>query len=49
MSLDYNAIKRAAEERGIRIPEDLSLMGYDNISFGALWDKIQNPFQLKSK
>ena len=35
---DLTALKvlEAAEERGIRIPEDLSLMGYDNISFGAL-------------
>lgn len=27
---------KAAYERGIRIPEDLSLMGFDNISFSAL-------------
>ena len=25
-----------AEERGIRIPEDISLLGYDNIAFAAL-------------
>lgn len=29
-------IMEAAEIRGIRIPEDLSLVGYDNISFSAL-------------
>ena len=26
----------ATEECGIRIPEDLSLIGFDNISYGAL-------------
>jgi LacI family transcriptional regulator len=29
-------IMRAADERGIRIPEDVSLIGFDNISFSAL-------------
>lgn len=29
-------IMEAAEMRGIRIPEDISLVGYDNISFSAL-------------
>ena len=29
-------IMEAAEERGVRIPEDVSLVGYDNISFAAL-------------
>lgn len=29
-------IMEAAENRGIRIPEDLSLVGYDNIDFSAL-------------
>ncbi|MDY5611714.1 LacI family DNA-binding transcriptional regulator [Dysosmobacter sp.] len=35
---DMTALKvmEAAEERGIRIPEDLSMVGYDNIAFGAL-------------
>lgn len=35
---DITALKimEAAEERGIRIPEDVSLLGYDNISFSAL-------------
>lgn len=35
---DITALKimEAAEERGIRIPEDVSLLGYDNISFAAL-------------
>lgn len=35
---DTNAlgIIQAAEERGIRIPEDLSLLGFDNIRDGAL-------------
>ncbi|MBQ2201428.1 MAG: substrate-binding domain-containing protein, partial [Clostridia bacterium] len=27
---------QAAYEKGIRIPEDLSLMGFDNITFSAL-------------
>ena len=26
----------AAEERGIRVPEDLSLVGYDNVSYAAI-------------
>ena len=29
-------VLEAAEERGVRIPEDLSMVGYDNIAFGAL-------------
>ena len=29
-------ILEAAEQRGVRIPEDLSVVGYDNIAFGAL-------------
>ena len=35
---DMTALKvlEAAEERGVRIPEDLSMVGYDNIAFGAL-------------
>nr|WP_325300778.1 LacI family DNA-binding transcriptional regulator [uncultured Dysosmobacter sp.] len=35
---DMTALKimEAAEECGIRIPEDISLLGYDNISFAAL-------------
>ncbi len=35
---DITALKimEAAEERGIRIPQDVSLVGYDNISFAAL-------------
>lgn len=35
---DITALKimEAAEERGIRIPKDVSLLGYDNISFSAL-------------
>ena len=35
---DITALKvlEAAEERGVRIPEDVSLVGYDNISFAAL-------------
>lgn len=35
---DITALKimEAAEERGVRIPEDVSLLGYDNISFAAL-------------
>ena len=35
---DMTALKvlAAAEERGVRIPEDLSMVGYDNIAFGAL-------------
>ena len=35
---DMTALKvmEAAEERGIRIPEDVSLLGYDNIAFAAL-------------
>lgn len=35
---DITALKvlEAAEECGVRIPEDVSLMGYDNISFAAL-------------
>lgn len=35
---DMTALKvlEAAEERGVRIPEDLSVVGYDNIAFGAL-------------
>lgn len=35
---DITALKimEAAEESGIRIPEDVSLLGYDNISFAAL-------------
>ena len=27
---------QAADEDGVRIPEDISLMGFDNISFTAL-------------
>ena len=35
---DITALKimEAAEERGIRVPRDVSLLGYDNISFAAL-------------
>ena len=35
---DITALKimEAAEERGVRIPEDVSLVGYDNIAFTAL-------------
>ena len=35
---DVTALKimEAAEERGVRIPEDVSLVGYDNIAFTAL-------------
>lgn len=35
---DITALKimEAAEECGVRIPEDVSLLGYDNISFAAL-------------
>lgn len=35
---DITALKilEAAEERGVRIPEDVSLVGYDNIGFAAL-------------
>ncbi len=35
---DITALKimEAAEEQGVRIPEDMSLLGYDNISFAAL-------------
>ena len=35
---DITALKimAAAEERGVRIPEDVSLVGYDNIAFTAL-------------
>lgn len=35
---DMTALKimEAAEERGIRIPEDVSLVGYDNIAFTSL-------------
>lgn len=35
---DVTAMKlmEAAEQRGIRIPEDLSILGYDNIAFSAL-------------
>ena len=35
---DMTALKvlEAAEERGVRRPEDLSMVGYDNIAFGAL-------------
>lgn len=35
---DITAIKimEAAEDSGVRIPEDVSLLGYDNISFAAL-------------
>ena len=35
---DMTALKilEAAEQRGVRIPEDLSVLGYDNIAFGAL-------------
>ena len=35
---DMTALKvmEAAEEYGIRIPEDISLLGYDNIAFAAL-------------
>lgn len=35
---DVTAIKimEAAEDSGVRIPEDVSLLGYDNISFAAL-------------
>lgn len=35
---DMTALKilEAAEQRGVRIPEDLSVVGYDNIAFGAL-------------
>ena len=35
---DMTALKvlEAAEERGVRIPEDLSMVRYDNIAFGAL-------------
>lgn len=35
---DVTALKimEAAEERGIRIPQDVSLVGYDNISFASL-------------
>lgn len=35
---DMTALKllEAAEEQGIRIPEDVSLVGYDNIAFAAL-------------
>lgn len=35
---DITALKimEAAEEQGVRIPQDVSLMGYDNISFAAL-------------
>ena len=35
---DLTALKilEAAEEQGIRVPEDLSLMGYDNVSYGAI-------------
>ena len=35
---DMTALKvlEAAEERGVRIPENLSMVGYDNIAFGAL-------------
>lgn len=35
---DITALKimEAAEERGVRIPRDVSLVGYDNISFAAL-------------
>ena len=35
---DMTALKilEAAEERGVRIPEDVSLVGYDNIAFTAL-------------
>lgn len=29
-------ILEAAEERGIRVPEDLSLVGYDNVSYAAI-------------
>ena len=35
---DMTALKvlEAAEERGVRVPEDVSLVGYDNIAFTAL-------------
>lgn len=35
---DVTAMKlmEAAEQRGIRVPEDLSILGYDNIAFSAL-------------
>ena len=35
---DITALKimEAAEECGVRIPQDVSLLGYDNISFAAL-------------
>ena len=35
---DMTALKilEAAEEQGVRIPEDVSLLGYDNIAFASL-------------
>ena len=42
-------VMQAAFEAGIRIPKDLSLMGFDNISFSALpqidLTTVSQPFQ----